>query len=132
VFLLDTAVVLWALVLPKRLSVAAREAIERKQVFLSVASYWEIVIKAKKGILDISDPVSWWDRTSTLFDGRVLPIRASHISALVALPDLHRDPFDRILIAQAIAEGLPLITSDQQIAAYPVRTVWKRKTKELD
>jgi PIN domain nuclease of toxin-antitoxin system len=56
--------------------------------------------------------------------GKVLPIRASHITALAALPDLHRDPFDRILIAQAVTEGLPLVTSDRQIGAYPVRVIW--------
>lgn len=128
-FLLDTAVILWALAAPERLSTPAREAIEQGHSILSVASYWEIVIKARKGTLAIVDPVSWWERTSTLFGERVLSIRASHISALVALPNLHRDPFDRILIAQAIAEGLPLVTSDQQIAAYPVRTIWKRRLK---
>lgn len=128
-FLLDTAVILWALATPERLSSPAREAIEQKQVLLSVASYWEIVIKAKKGLISIADPVSWWERVTALFEGHILPIRTSHISALAALPELHRDPFDRILIAQAIAEGLPLISSDQQIAAYPVRIIWQRRIK---
>jgi len=59
-------------------------------------------------------------RAAKLLGGRVLPIRASHITALSVLPDLHRDPFDRILIAQAVAEGLPLVTSDRQIRAYLV------------
>lgn len=54
----------------------------------------------------------------------MLPIRASHITALAALPDLHRDPFDRVLIAQSVAEGFELVTSDQQIAAYAVRILW--------
>ena len=54
----------------------------------------------------------------------VLPIRASHVTALAALPPLHRDPFDRILIAQAIAEGLEFVTEDEQVRGYPVRTVW--------
>jgi PIN domain nuclease of toxin-antitoxin system len=91
---------------------------------LSVASYWEVVIKTRKGLLSVPDPVSWWTRATHLLGGTVLPIRASHITALVALPDLHRDPFDRILIAQAVAEGLPLVTSDRQIRAYPVRVIW--------
>jgi PIN domain nuclease of toxin-antitoxin system len=68
--------------------------------------------------------VSWWTRTTELFGRRILPIRASHVTALAALPDLHRDPFDRILIAQAVAEGLPLVSSDGQNAAYPVRVIW--------
>ncbi len=122
--LLDTSVLLWTLAAPNRLSEAAREAIAAGDPVLSVASYWEVVIKARKGLLPISDPVSWRTRAAGLLGGRVLPIRASHITALAALPDLHRDPFDRVLIAQAVAEGLPLVTSDRQIGAYPVRVVW--------
>ena len=122
--LLDTSVLLWALTDPERLSPAARDAVEAGEPLLSVASYWEIVIKTRKGLLPIPDPVGWWVRAGALFSGRVLPIRASHITALAALPDLHRDPFDRVLIAQCLAEGLELVTSDRQIAAYPVRTLW--------
>ena len=55
---------------------------------------------------------------------RVLPMRASHVTALTALPMLHKDPFDRILIAQAVAEGLDLVTNDESIAGYPVHTIW--------
>ena len=55
---------------------------------------------------------------------RVLPIRASHVTALAALPMVHKDPFDRILIAQAIAEGVDFVTNDEPIREYPVRTVW--------
>ena len=55
---------------------------------------------------------------------RTLPIRASHVTTLAALPMVHKDPFDRILIAQAIAEGLDFVTSDEHVGSYPVRTVW--------
>ena len=122
--LLDTSTLLWALSDPERLSSPAREASEAEDAVVSVASYWEVVIKSRKQLLPISDPVTWWTRVAELFGGRVLPIRTSHVTALAGLPELHRDPFDRILIAQAIAEGLPLITSDRQIGAYPVRVVW--------
>jgi PIN domain nuclease of toxin-antitoxin system len=54
----------------------------------------------------------------------VLPIRATHVTALAALADLHRDPFDRMLIAQSVAEGWPLVAKDDQIRAYPTRTIW--------
>jgi PIN domain nuclease of toxin-antitoxin system len=91
---------------------------------VSVSSYWEIVVKAQKGLLPIADPVSWWERASALFGSRILPVRASHITALAALPPLHKDPFDRILIAQAVAEGLALVTADPQMSAYPIRVVW--------
>lgn len=123
--LLDTSTLLWALAAPERLSHAARKAIQDKQSILSVVSYWEIVLKTRKGLLPIPDPVNWWTRASGLFGDRVLSIRASHISALAALPDLHRDPFDRILIAQAVAEGLPLLTPDEHIARYPIRVIWE-------
>ncbi len=122
--LLDTSTLLWILTAPDRLSQPARDVVAAGSSILSVASYWEVVIKTRKGLLPIPDPVSWWTRTTELFGRRILPIRASHVTALAALPDLHRDPFDRILIAQAVAEGLPLVSSDGQIAAYPVRVIW--------
>ena len=122
--LLDTSTLLWILTAPARLSQPARAVVAAGGSILSVASYWEVVIKTRKGLLPIPDPVSWWTRTTELFGRRILPIRASHVTALAALPDLHSDPFDRILIAQAVAEGLPLVSSDGQIAAYPVRVSW--------
>ena len=61
---------------------------------------------------------------TALTAARVLPIRASHVATLAGLPQLHKDPFDRILIAQAIAEGFELITNDESIRGYPVQTVW--------
>jgi PIN domain nuclease of toxin-antitoxin system len=122
--LLDTSTLLWTLAEPEHLSPSAKTAVATGEPVLSVASYWEVVIKTRKGLLPIADPVSWWTRATQLLGGRLLPIRASHITALAGLPELHRDPFDRILIAQAVAEGMPLITSDRQMAAYPVRIVW--------
>jgi PIN domain nuclease of toxin-antitoxin system len=89
-----------------------------------VASYWEIVVKTQKGLLAIADLPTWWQRATEVIAGRILPIRVSHVSALAALPMLHKDPFDRILIAQAVAEGLDFVTNDAQIASYAVRTIW--------
>jgi PIN domain nuclease of toxin-antitoxin system len=122
--LLDTSTLLWTLAAPERLSTAARETIAAGGFRLSVASYWEVVIKARKGLLDIPDPVNWWGRVTELLGVEVLPIRATHISALAMLPGLHRDPFDRILIAQAVAEGWALVTADARIREYPVQVVW--------
>jgi PIN domain nuclease of toxin-antitoxin system len=96
--LLDTSPLLWTLADPDTLST--------------------------QGLLTIPDPVGWWTRAVALFRGRVLPIRATHVTALAALPDLHRDPFDRMLIAQSMAEGWPLVAKDEQIRAYPTRTIW--------
>lgn len=91
---------------------------------ISVASYWEVVVKAQKGLLSIADLATWWQRAADLLSARTLPIRASHVTVLATLPMLHKDPFDRILVAQAVAEALPFITGDPHIASYPVRTVW--------
>ena len=91
---------------------------------MSVASYWEVVIKTQKGLLTIADLATWWRRATELMAARVLPIRASHVTALAALPMLHKDPFDRILIAQAVAERLDFVTNDEPISDYPVGTIW--------
>ncbi len=122
--LLDTSTLLRLLSKPERLSPAARKTIEREQIVLSIASFWEVAIKSRKGLLVIADPVSWWNRVTALFPGEILSIRTSRITALCGLPDFRKDPFDRILVAQATAEGFAIITNDRQIAAYPVRTLW--------
>jgi len=122
--LLDTSTLLWALGAPERLSPHARRLVDAGENVVSVASYWEVVIKTQKGLLSISDLAAWWGRATELTAARVLIIRPSHITALAALPMLHKDPFDRILIAQARAESLALVTSDTSIAAYPIRTHW--------
>ncbi len=120
----DTSTLLWALGTPERLSPRARRRVDAGENIISVASYWEVVIKAQKGLLTIVDLASWWRRATELLAARVLPIRASHVTALAALPMLHKDPFDRILIAQAIAEGVDFVTNDEPIGEYAVRTVW--------
>lgn len=122
--LLDTSTLLWALGSPERLSARARRRIDTGDNVVSVASYWEVVIKTHKGLLTIADLATWWRQATELMAARVLPIRASHVTALASLPMLHRDPFDRILIAQAIAEGLEFVTNDGPIREYPVQTFW--------
>lgn len=122
--LLDTSTLLWALGAPERLSPKARRLVEAGENVVSVASYWEVVIKTQKGLLSISDLATWWRQATDLTAARVLHIRPSHVTALAALPMLHRDPFDRILIAQAKAEGLALVTNDGAIRDYPIQTAW--------
>lgn len=123
-YLLDTSTLIWAVGRPERLSTAARKALNHGPLILSVVSYWEVVIKARKGLLKIADPVNWWSRATALLGGEILSIRAKHISALAALPDIHKDPFDRMLIAQAVVEGLAIVSSDEQIASYAVKIAW--------
>lgn len=122
--LLDTSTPPWALGEPERLSPRARRLVDSGENVVSVASYWEVVIKTQKGLLSIADLPTWWRRATDLTAARVLQIRGSHVTALAALPMLHKDPFDRILIAQAVAEGLGVVTNDGLISDYPVRTLW--------
>lgn len=115
---------MWALGEPERLSLRARRLVDTGENVVSVASYWEVVIKSQKGLLSISDLPTWWRRATDLTAARVLHIRGSHLTALAALPLVHKDPFDRILIAQAVAEGLRFVTNDAVASDYPVQTVW--------
>jgi len=123
-YLLDTSTLMWALASPERLSRPARKAVQAGPLVLSVASYWEVVIKVRKGLVTVADPVSWWERATELLAATVLSVRAGHVSALHGLPELHKDPFDRILVAQAQAEGLALVTSDDLVRRYAVKTLW--------
>ena len=122
--LLDTSTLLWALGEPERLSPRARRLVDAGDNVVSVASYWEVVIKTQKGLLSIADLPTWWRRATDLTAARVLQIRGSHVTALAALPMLHKDPYDRILIAQALAEGLGVVTNDRLMSDYPVQTLW--------
>ena len=110
-----------------RLSEAATEAIAdlRTPVYLSVASIWEVQIKVALGKLTLHRPLKEALIEQRAVNGlRVLPIRSRHVFALDWLPDHHRDPFDRTLVAQAARDGLALVTCDPQIARYPVSTLW--------
>jgi PIN domain nuclease of toxin-antitoxin system len=116
--LLDSHILLW-LVEPgsKRLPARARSLItEASSVHLSIVSFWEIAIKAAKGNLEVD-----LDILSAAFDQaglQELPVTRQHIKTLRTFTFHHRDPFDRLLVAQAVAEPLHLITSNKQLAAY--------------
>ncbi len=119
--LLDTHLLVWAMGSPERLPAALAAMLQdpaNAPVF-SVASLWELVIKQALGRPDFRVEPAVLRRA--LIDGgwQELPIQAHHALAVAALPPLHRDPFDRLLLAQASADGLLLITADAQLAAYP-------------
>ena len=120
--LLDTHLLVWAMGSPERLPAGLAPMLEdpgQVPVF-SVASLWELVIKQALGRPDFSVQPALLRRVLLDEGWQELPIEAHHALAVAALPPLHRDPFDRLLLAQANAEGLLLITADQQMAAYPV------------
>ncbi len=87
-------------------------------MFLSVVSYWEVILKVSKGKLDVGDPRVWWEEAVSDLAATVLPFRANHAAEVYQLPPVHQDPFDRALIAQATAERLTLITVDREIPKY--------------
>ena len=123
-YLLDTSTLIWAMSAPERLSKPALAAIESGELVLSVATYWEASVKSSKGLLSIGDPAVWWRLATEAMGATVLSIRAHHVAALHGLPPHHRDPFDRILIAQAMTEGLVLVTGDARIHRYTVDVRW--------
>ncbi|HEY1478106.1 MAG TPA: type II toxin-antitoxin system VapC family toxin [Chthoniobacterales bacterium] len=120
--LLDTQVLIWSLAADRRLKSTARRAIEdgSNRVWVSAASAWEIEIKTALGKLQVPGDLLT-QMTAVKFDE--LAIRIEHALYLRHLPALHRDPFDRIIIAQALCEGLTLVTTDPIMRGYPVRTI---------
>lgn len=124
--LLDTHAFLW-LIGNQRLSQRAGAAFldPSNQLFLSAASYWEICIKRSIGKLVLAE--DWKqsvEREMQINDIRWLPIERSHCQAIIGLPWIHRDPFDRLLIAQAREEGMAILTADEYIPQYGVATIW--------
>jgi PIN domain nuclease of toxin-antitoxin system len=125
--LLDTHAFLWWVTDDDRLSERAGELIAdgANDVYFSAASAWEIAIKAGLGRIRLSeDARSLTPQQLERNAFQALPIHVTHAVAVIALPDLHRDPFDRMLVAQAMSEGLTIVSSDPELARYPVPVVW--------
>lgn len=121
--LLDTHTLLWWVTGDRRLSRRARELIGEGNILISVVSLWEIEIKRglKRIVADTNAIIDEVTRTDGFY---LLDLRAAHISSLAGLPPLHRDPFDRILAAQAQWEHVPLISGDRAIRGYPIEVEW--------
>jgi len=125
--LLDTCTFLWIATGSSRLSTDAAALFRDpdNHVFLSAVSAWEITVKHGLGRLPLPEPPSRFVPDLRERHGiRSLPIDEESATRLSALPDLHRDPFDRILVSQAITGGMVLLTPDRAITAYPVRSRW--------
>ena len=121
-YLLDTHIFLWVIGAPEKLSSQVRALITdgRNTIYLSAASVWEIAIKRKLGKLKSPDDI---DKIADLKNFRKLHINFQHAECAAALPEYHRDPFDRMLIAQAKIHDLQLITSDLSFRNYEIKVV---------
>lgn len=124
--LLDTHTFLWFIGDDPQLSPTAGALLEADNaVLLSVASLWEIAIKVSIGKLTLAEPYATFiPQQLARNDIDLLPLRLPHLSTIASLPFHHRDPFDRMLIAQAMVEGVPIISSDGAFDAYGIERVW--------
>ena len=122
--LTDTHTLVWALSEPEALGAQERAALSGSFT-ASVANLWELILKSRKPGALVADPLPWWGKYVHRPGIPALAIRPAHIRALAGLPEYHKDPFDRILVAQALAEGLTLATKDAILSRYGAPVVWK-------
>jgi PIN domain nuclease of toxin-antitoxin system len=126
-YLLDTGVWLWSVGEPSRISRKARDVMAdiSHEVFLSAVTSWEVAIKAASGKLQLPEPPDLYVPRRMAAQGlRPLAVSHEHALAAFALPAHHRDPFDRLLIAQAKVEEMTLISADRMFDRYPVQLLW--------
>jgi PIN domain nuclease of toxin-antitoxin system len=125
--LLDTVTFLHAVLDPSELSSHASDLLldPRNERYLSSISVWEIAIKYSLGKIELAErPDRFVPKHRALLGAAVLTLEEESALHVTRLPEIHRDPFDRILICQAIVHGMVLLTPDEQISRYPVRTAW--------
>jgi PIN domain nuclease of toxin-antitoxin system len=125
--LLDTHAFLWAILDAPQFGAQARAAFVEpsNEIFLSYVSVWEAVIKAGAGKLALPRPASAFLAAEAARNRvTLLPVALGHLAKLETLPPNHRDPFDRLLVAQALDEGWPLVSADSRLAAYGVTLIW--------
>ncbi len=125
--LLDTNSLIWFLTAPSHLSAVARRTIAptEQEILVSLVSLWELAIKIGKGNLPrVGSSIQQVLREMSEQSLEVLPVRIPHLLRLERLPHLHKDPFDRLLIAQALEENLPVVTTDRIFSAYGVHVIW--------
>lgn len=124
-YLLDTHTLVWGVTTPEQLPARVQEILRAEEVKASVVSYWELMLKKGRPNALVLDPAPWWERYVTRSSVEVLPVRVSHVDRLDTLADIHRDPFDRMLVAQALAEQCTLLTADSTLFRYGVPAVWE-------
>ncbi|MEX0755612.1 MAG: type II toxin-antitoxin system VapC family toxin [Actinomycetota bacterium] len=125
--LVDAHAVLWAAVDDERLPGSVRELLAdtKTRLVLSVATIWELTLKSMADRLRLPEPPEqYFEGLIRDFGYEVLPIHQRHVLALPELPTVHGDPFDRILVAQAVVEEIAVVTGDPHLREYPIHTLW--------
>ena len=122
--LTDTHTLVWALTNAEALGPKARRALEKFSLTASVANLWELILKADRPGALVASPVPWWDKHVAGNGILCLSIKTNHLRALSQLRDVHKDPFDRILVAQAKSENLILVSKDKLLSEYGVELIW--------
>ncbi len=122
--LTDTHTLVWALSNPEALSRKARTALAESPFTASVVNFWELVVKSRKPGALLTDPLPWWEAYVIRPHIPTLAVRTAHVRVLAGLPDLHKDPFDRMLVAQSLAEELTLVSKDATLARYGAPVIW--------
>ena len=123
-YLLDTQTLLWGLYDSSELSHEVIRIMSNDSCFISIASLWEMAIKSSLGKLSLSQPIPDIYSKCKEYGIEMIPLKPEHCQKVMSLPFIHKDPFDRIIIAQAIEEDLIILTKDAYIPLYPVKTLW--------
>jgi PIN domain nuclease of toxin-antitoxin system len=125
--LIDTHVFLWFVLADPKLIASAKAVVENpaNDILVSPATYWEIAIKVSRKKLDLFAPYDdFMQRGIVGNQFEILPIEPRHTSVLTTLTHHHKDPFDRLIIAQAVAEQIPIVSSDTDFDKYPIQRLW--------
>lgn len=125
-YLLDTHIILWAAEDSPYLSKAAKVAVSDKssEQFVSIISAWEVALKLGAGKLQLTGGLRKFYTIVDDYGFSVVPVEREHIERLLSLPQYHKDPFDRLLVATAITDNMVLVTADRNMHKYPVACLW--------
>ena len=126
-YLLDTHALYWFLTDSPSLPEQIKQLIETtpEPAFISIATFWEMAIKSSLGKLKLPEPISSMALKCEQLGFRLLPVLPAHLERLALLPWIHRDPFDRLLISQAMEDRLTLLSKDKNVSAYDVPVLWE-------
>ena len=124
-FILDTNILIYSLCNPSELSAEAKRIVTTEpNLYISIISFWEIAIKQALGKLTIKSTIPQIESICHSRKIKILPISSDEIEGIKALPQIHKDPFDRLIISQARKNNLSIVTSDETIPKYNVQTIW--------